>query len=124
MWTWGLIIERYQFALNDPRYMALAQGMLSVIPKLREHPKFAVLEPSMALLALTLRLPGYYRTIHLYCEQPDLYSIYLDHCQKNFCGDGHFYGEQMSVSSSELMPTLETYVHILQQEKASSLGRD
>jgi hypothetical protein len=111
MWNWEKIEEFYRMVLNTGRYNVHCHGMLALVARLREHPQFAGVEPSLAHLTLRVGLPGYRRTIHVNCEQPDQYSIHLDFCK------GEFYGEYLPVTSTDVIPALISYLHILQREK-------
>lgn len=110
MSSWDQITKHYQTIAIRPNWAPIGQGMLDLIPRLKEHPELGQLQASVGHWTLRLGLPGYKRIIHVDWQSPNSYVVYLDHCKDNF------YGEKVSVPSDAVIATLETYVQRLREE--------
>jgi hypothetical protein len=93
-------------------YVQSAQGLIAVIPKLREHPQLEKLVPMKSLLSLRW-FPGEDYEVSLYCEVNQVrYSITV---VKGIFGDFDI-REKKVVSFSEVADEIYAYITRLSQE--------
>ncbi len=74
--TWDEVITRYQEIYLRSRYADNAKGILNLIPRIKDNPVFAGVEPGASLTALCLKIPDHKVKIFFWCEKyGEEYSI-------------------------------------------------
>jgi hypothetical protein len=83
--TWSEIANVYQKQSQIPEQMLEALSMLDLVKRLRRHPELSMVYRSTAhrtvdgLDTLILWLPEMRSAVHVVCNLPDEYTIYVDH---------------------------------------------
>lgn len=106
--SWEQAEEWYKLVL-DSRYSDTAQGMLDLLPLLRQQRDFEKLEFGTSLLAFFYVLPKNGRWLYVNWQKPGIYRILLDGCSEDR-NSPNYYGEEIVIPFDEVIATIQEYI--------------
>lgn len=111
--TWNKIAKRYQqLATHRPKtpYTDYAEGMLELLPHLRERLWFADLRLGMASYTLTIGLNSHRKMVHIDWECAHHFSVYVDHCGERY------YSDRLEASLQDTVEITEEFLQRIGKE--------
>lgn len=101
--NWDDVYNVYKNLYPGTKYDVHAKEMMSLIPRIRQHPSFTEVLLGTSHATLFLELPTMDTSVRIWGEQKGEYSVYLSHSDKGDTDD-------VKVNSDEIIPTLVKYL--------------